>query len=147
MYGLAVYVKNVLPFVFDFLFLVLGGFLLMFLTGFTSLSALLLFPLLITFLIFMHGFFIVSSKVDEVLLINLSANVFVFGNFNIQHKDWITYSGGILSDLTSIFNAPIWIPDSDSHTPALLDLFISSDASVFSAMAFSPLGNSYHVIL
>ena len=36
----------------------------------------------------------VSSNIDEVLLINPSANVFVFGDFNVHHKDWLTYSGG-----------------------------------------------------
>ena len=34
-----------------------------------------------------------------------------------------------------------------SHSPALLDLFISSDAGICSAMAFSPLGNSDHVFV
>ena len=36
----------------------------------------------------------ILSNIGEVLSINPSANVFVFGNFNIQHKDWLTYSGG-----------------------------------------------------
>ena len=35
----------------------------------------------------------------------------------------------------------------DSHSPALLDLFISSDVSICSTMAFLPLGNSVHVVL
>ena len=35
-----------------------------------------------------------SSNLDEVLWLNPSANVFVFGDFNIPHKDWFTYSGG-----------------------------------------------------
>ena len=35
-----------------------------------------------------------SSNVDEVLSINPSANVFVFGDFPIHHKEWLTYSGG-----------------------------------------------------
>ena len=35
-----------------------------------------------------------SSNIDEVLSINPSANVFVFWNFNIHHKVWLTYSGG-----------------------------------------------------
>ena len=26
--------------------------------------------------------------------INLSVNVFVFGDFNIHRKDWLNYSGG-----------------------------------------------------
>ena len=36
----------------------------------------------------------ISSNIDEVLSINPSANVFVFGDFNVHHKDWLTYSGG-----------------------------------------------------
>ena len=36
----------------------------------------------------------ISSNVDEVLSINSSANVFVFGDFNVHHKDSVTYSGG-----------------------------------------------------
>ena len=31
---------------------------------------------------------------DEVLSINPSAIVFASGNFNVHHKDWLTYSGG-----------------------------------------------------
>ena len=34
----------------------------------------------------------ISSNIDEVLSINPSANVLVFGDFNVQHKDWLTYS-------------------------------------------------------
>ena len=44
-------------------------------------------------------------------------------------------------------NSPTRIPDCDSNSPALLDLFISSDSSTFSAMAFPPLGNSDHVVV
>ena len=36
----------------------------------------------------------ISSNIDEVLSITLSANVFVFGDFNVHHKDWLIYSGG-----------------------------------------------------
>ena len=38
-------------------------------------------------------FYSISSNIDEVLSINLSA-VFVFGGFNVHHKYWLTYSGG-----------------------------------------------------
>ena len=44
-------------------------------------------------------------------------------------------------------NFPTRIPDCDSHSPALLDFFLSSDASICSAMVFPPLGNSDHVVL
>ena len=36
----------------------------------------------------------VSFNIDEVLSINRSANVFVFGDVNIHYKDSLTYSGG-----------------------------------------------------
>ena len=39
------------------------------------------------------------------------------------------------------------IPDCDSHSPALLDLCLFSDASICSTMAFPPLGNSDHVVV
>ena len=85
--------------------------------------------------------------------------MFVFGDFNVHHKDWLTYSGGtdrpgelcynfsISNDLTQMVNFPTWIPDCDSHSPALLDLFISSDASICSTTAFHPLVNSDHVVV
>ena len=44
-------------------------------------------------------------------------------------------------------NFPTWIPDCSSHSHALLDLFLSSDASICSTMAFPPLGNSDHVVV
>ena len=34
-----------------------------------------------------------SSNIDEALSINPSLNVFVFGDFDVYHKDWLTYSG------------------------------------------------------
>ena len=46
-----------------------------------------------------------------------------------------------------MINFPTRIPDCDSHSPALLDLFLSSDASICSAMAFPPLGNSDHPLV
>ena len=102
----------------------------------------------------------ISSSIDEVLSINLSSNVLIFGEFNIHHKDWLTYSDGndrpgelyynslvISNDLTQIVNFPTQIPDFDSHSCALFDSFLSSDVSICSTMAFPPLGNSDHVVL
>ena len=97
-----------------------------------------------------------SSNIDKVLSINPSANVFVFGDFNNHHKDWLTYSGGtdwsgelcynFSNELNQMVNFPTQIPDCISHSPALLDLFISSDSSICSTMAFPPLGNSDVVV-
>ena len=44
-----------------------------------------------------------------------------------------------------MINFPTRIPDCSSHSPALLDLFISSDASICSTMTFAALGNSDHL--
>ena len=44
-------------------------------------------------------------------------------------------------------NFPTGILDCDSHSPALSDLFISSDAGICSTMGFPPLGNSDHVVI
>ena len=48
----------------------------------------------------------ISSNTDVVLSINSSANV--FGDFNIHHKDWFTYSGGtdISGELCYNFKRP-----------------------------------------
>ena len=100
----------------------------------------------------------ISSNIDEVFSINPSANAFVFGDFNVHHKDWLTYSGRtdipgklcynfcISNDLTQMVNFPTRILDCDSHSPALLDLLLSSHASICSTIAFPPLGNSDHVV-
>ena len=65
----------------------------------------------------------ISSNIDEGLSINPSVNVFVFGDSNVHHKDWLTYSGrtdrpgelcynlSISSDLTQMINFPTRIPD------------------------------------
>ena len=159
MHGVSVYVKEGLPFAQD-------------LSLENSADSYLCFQLAllhsVSYFFFLYGspssalctvFDSISSNIDEVLLINLSANVFVFGDFNVQHKDWLTYSGGtdrpgelcynfsISNDLTQIVNFPTRIPDCDSHSPALLDLFLSFDPSICSAMAFPPLGNSDHVVV
>ena len=42
---------------------------------------------------------------------------------------------------------PSWNPDCDSHSPALLDSFHSSDATICFTMVFPPLENSYHVAI
>ena len=106
-----------------------------------------------TFFAFVMVFDFISSNIDEILSIKPSANVFVFGDFNVHHKDWLTYSGktdrsgelcynfSISNDLTQKVNFSTWIPDCDSQSPALLDLFTSSDASIYSTKAFPSLAN------
>ena len=44
----------------------------------------------------------ISSNIDEVLSINPSVNILVFGDFTAHHKDWITYSGGTDAQVNSV---------------------------------------------
>ena len=44
-------------------------------------------------------------------------------------------------------NFPTRIPHCDSHSSALLDLFLSSHPSICSTLAFHSLGNSDHVVV
>ena len=44
-------------------------------------------------------------------------------------------------------NFPTQIPDCDSHSSTLLDFFLSSDASICSAVAFPPLGGFDRVVV
>ena len=34
----------------------------------------------------------ISSNIDEVYSINPYANLIIFGDFNVHHKDWLAYS-------------------------------------------------------
>ena len=53
----------------------------------------------------------------------------------------------ISNDRAQTVNFPTRIPGCDSHSPALLDLFFSSGASICSPMTFPPLGNSDHAVV
>ena len=159
MHGLAVYMKEGVPFAWD-------------LSLENSADSYLCFRLdllhSVSYFFFLCGspssslctvFDSISSNIDEILFINPSADVFVFEDFNVHRKDWLTYSGGadrlgelcynfsISIDFTQMVNFPTWIPECHSHSPALLDVFISSDASICSTMAFPPLANSDHVVV
>ena len=90
-HGFAVYVKEGLPFSQD---LLQENSADSFLTDFTSLSFLLFFLYRSPSSSLCTVFDSISSNIDEVLLINPSANVFVFGDFNVHHKNWLTYSSG-----------------------------------------------------
>ena len=49
--------------------------------------------------------------------------------------------------LSTFNNFPTWIAGCDTHSPALLDLYISSDCSICSTVAFPALGFSDHFVV
>ena len=144
MYGLTGYVKEGLPFAWD-------------LSPENSKDSYLCFqlPLLhpVPYFFFLYQspsfslclvFNFISSNIDGDLSVNPPANVFVFGDFRVHHKDWLTSSGrtgrpgelchnfSISNDLTQMANCTTWISNCDSHSPALLDLnlLFSSNISI-----------------
>ena len=93
----------------------------------------------------------ISCNIDEFLLINSSVNMFVFGDFTIHHKDWLTYTDRptkfwyqitLLSWLT-------FLPRSLILTLAvmLFWIYFSCGASICSTVAFPLLGNSDNVVV
>ena len=131
----------------------------MFSTGSTSFSVFFFFLHQSPSSSFCTGFNAVSCNIEEILSFNPSLNVFVFGDFNVHHNDWLTYSGGtnrpgelcynfsISNDLIQMINFPSWILDCESRSSIFFYFFLSSDASICSAMAFPPLGNFDHVFV
>ena len=113
----------------------LWEFLLLFSPGFTSFGILLLFLNQSPSSFLCSVFITVSLSINEVLSINPSANVFVYGDFNINHKEWLTFSSGSYrpsglsynfctsNDLTQMVNFLIRIPRCDSDRPILLFFF------------------------
>ena len=147
MHGLAVYVTEGLPFAQDLSPENSADSYLCFRLALLHLVSYFFFPHRSPSLSLCTVFDSTSFNLDEVLWLNPSANVSVFGDFNIHHKDWFTYSGGtdrpgelcynfsISNDLTQMVNFPTRIPDCDSHRAVLLDLLISSETSICSTMA------------
>ena len=135
MHGLAVYMKEGLPFLRDLSLENSADFYLCFRLVLLHSVSYFFFLYRSTSSALCTVFDSISSNIVEVLSINPSANVFVFGDFNVHHKDWLTYSGGtdrpgelcyiffISNDLTQMVNFPTRIPECDSHSPALLDFF------------------------
>ena len=156
MHGLAVCVKGLVSFCTGFTYRKLCRLLFRFFTGCTSFSALLLFPLSTNFFFFVHGFccYFIWNR-----WCSLHHSICLWRLYNVHHKDWLTYCGGtdrpgefchnfsISNDLTQMVNCPTGIPECDSQSPPLLDLFLYSDASIGSKTTFPFLGNSDHVVI
>ena len=121
-HGLAVYVKEALPFAWGISLESSADSYLCFRLNLLHSVSYFFFLCRSPSLYLCSVFNVISSNIDEVLSINPSANVFVFGGFNVYHKDWLTYSGGtdrlgelyynysISNDLTQMVNFPTQIP-------------------------------------
>ena len=132
MYGLAVYVTKGLPFAQDLSLENYADSYLCFQLALLHSVPYFFFFYWSSSLSLCTIFYSILSNIDEVLLINSSANMFVFGYFSIHHKDWLINSGGTdspveLSHKVSIYNDLIWmvncstqISDCDCQSPGFL---------------------------
>ena len=81
--------------------------------------------------------------------------MFVIGDLNDHHKYWLTYSGradrpGELSQISLLRCLTFLFQSLTVILTALLfsfNSFLSCNATIFSAMAFPPLGNFDHVVV
>ena len=101
----------------------------------------------------------ISSNIDEILSINLlsletlTVIIRTGSTALVELIDFVNYYNFSISNdflslsLTQMVNIPTRIAGCDCHSPALLDIFLSSDATICSAMASPPLGNSDHVVV
>ena len=67
----------------------------------------------------------------------------------VELIDLVNFVIIFLSQMTllRLVNFPTQTPACDSQSPILLDLFLSSETSICSTMAFPPLGNSDQVVV
>ena len=73
----------------------------------------------------------VSSNIDEVLLISSLETLMSIIRTGLPILvELIDLVNSVSNNLTQMVNFPTRIPDCDSHSPALLDLFLSFDASI-----------------
>ena len=101
----------------------------------------------------------ISDSIDRVISLHPAAQVMVFGDFNVHHKEWLIHSHGtdaagtsvynfsITQGLTQIVSSPTHIPDRVADGRYLLDLFLCSNPDDCSAKVLPPIDNSDHSVV
>ena len=101
----------------------------------------------------------ISSSIDRAFSQHPTANIFVCGDFNVHHKDWLpnhnkTDEAGksacafsVSQGLIQMVDFITRIPDRDSDSPSTLDLFLSSHPDICKVSSSPPLGTSDHVVI
>ena len=154
MHSLTVYVKEGLPLAWDLSLKNSVDFYLCFQLALLHSLAYLFFLYRSPSLSLCMVFDSISSNIDQVLLINPSAIVSVFGDFNVHHKEWLELIDLVTSVIIFLSQMTLHISLTfllRSQTVILIvQLFWISFfflTLVFSAMAFPPLGNlTFHQI-
>lgn len=98
----------------------------------------------------------IFNSIDLALSRHPTAEIMVFGDFNVHHKEWLVHSHStdtsgvsafnfaLSQDLTQIISAPTRIPDRANDNRYLLDLFLCSNPNACRSSILAPIGNSDH---
>ena len=100
----------------------------------------------------------VSKSIDSALTSHPSANVFVFGDFNVHHEEWLNsrltseagrqvHNFALSQSLHQTVNFVTRFPDREDQSPSLLDLFLTSNPTICQTSSSSALGKSDHVVV
>ena len=77
----------------------------------------------------------ISNSIDQAITLHPSANIYVCGDFNVHHKDWLpnhnltdqagrdAHAFAVSHDLTQMVNFITRVPDNARHNPSTLALF------------------------
>ena len=93
---------------------------------------------------------VVSDSIGQALSLFPTANVAVFGDFNVHHAEWLNsnstdaagsliHNFSLTQSLTQIAYFPTRFPDNSNHSPSLLDLCLVSDPDTCSVSPHAPL--------
>ena len=108
---------------------------------------------------FVKCFDYLTSNVDYILSHFPYAEFFtILKDFNVHHQLWIsssftdqpgeqTFNFAILHDLEQLVQFPTRIPDRLGDTSNILDLFLTSNPSVYSDKLSYPLGFANHKLI
>ena len=101
----------------------------------------------------------IAEQIDNILIHHPSANICVFGDFNVHHVQWLVHSNhtdnvgvecynfSLAHELSQIVNFPTRIPDVPNQFPSLLDLFLTSIPEFCTPTQLPPLGSSDHCVI
>ena len=95
---------------------------------------------------------------ESVLISHPRAEILYIGDFNVHHTEWLgsthtdvggieAHSFSILHDLEQIIKHLTYVPDRHDQASNPLDLFFTSNPSLYSYTISSPLGSSDHCLI
>ena len=101
------------------------------------------------------------KSIEAITLQSSRYEIIVLDDFNVHNFDWLSYSSNvtntagreaeafaIFNDLTQVISEPKRIPDGAGDKENTLDLFLTSNPSIYSPPTVSPpLGNSDHFLI